>query len=151
MVRAQQSLLYFEIENAILDGADTFYCGLTSGVDLWAADIVLHMQRQFPQVQLVAVLPYTGCLPAAQGTERYHLNSILENAAHIHTISSYYTRECFRERIRFMVTHSRRMIALTTDTRSGTGQAMRFAARAGLEMRVLAWENLISRNTPAIE
>ena len=50
---------------------------------------------------------------------------------------------------RYMIRHSRRLIALVTDMRSGTGQTIRMAEAAGLELRLLSVELAKQQAQPA--
>ena len=49
-----------EILKAIDDGYTTFLTGMSRGVDLWAADIVIHLRRYNPQLKLIGVIPFEG-------------------------------------------------------------------------------------------
>lgn len=141
-----QSLLYREIETAIAEGADAFYIGMARGTDLWAADIILHLRRQNPQVTLTAVVPYADRIRLAKGAERFHVNAVLMAADSVVTLGDHYYKGCYRDRNLYMVSHSQRLIALVSDRRSGTGQTIHMAERAGLELRILSPE--MAQQTP---
>ena len=138
-LRMMQSLLFRELETAILDGAGVFYTGLARGVDLWAADMILHLRRQYPAVRLICVLPFSDRLRTAGSAERFHVRALMQAADRVILLSEHYYRGCYRDRNAYMVQNSRRLIALIADVRSGTGQTVRMAERAGLEMRVLSF------------
>ncbi len=148
-LRMLQSLLFHEIEAAIKDGATTFYTGMARGVDLWAADMVLYFRQQYPSVKLICVLPFSDRIHSVRGAERFHVNSILESADRVVSLREHYCRGCYQERNAYMVAHSRRIIALVADGRSGTGQTVQMAKRAGLELRVLSIEDAVSQNHPS--
>lgn len=150
-LRMMQSLLYSEIAAAIRDGADTFYTGTARGVDLWAADMVLHFRKQNPAVRLVCVLPYAGQGAHLSGAARYHFMTVLHAADETVCICNSYQKDCFTRRNRYMVDHSRRLIALVADMRSGTGQTIRMAEKAGLELRVLSLALAKQQEKPAHE
>lgn len=151
LLRMMQSLLFREIETAVHEGADTFYIGMARGTDLWAADIVLHLRRQYPQIRLIAVLPYRDRINSVRGAERYHIHSVLQSADEVIALSEHYYRGCFRDRNAYMVERSRRLIALVQDECSGTGQTIRMAKRAGLELRLLSPEAAAAQTEPAHE
>ena len=137
-LRMLQSLLYSEIRTAILDGADTFYTGTARGVDLWAAEIVLHFRKQYPELKLICVLPYAGQGANLSGTERYRFLTVLHAADGTVCMCEHYQKNCYALRNRYMIRHSRRLIALVADMHSGTGQTIRMAQAAGLELRLLS-------------
>ena len=148
-LRMIQSLLYSEIRNAIRDGADTFYTGTARGVDLWAAEMVLHFKKQYPALKLICVLPYAGQGAGLSGSERYRFMTVLNAADETVCICEHYQKNCYAMRNRYMIRHSRRLIALVTDMRSGTGQTIRMAEAAGLELRLLSVELAKQQAQPA--
>ena len=146
-----QSLLYCEIETAIADGANQFYVGMARGTDLWAADMILYFRSQHPQIRLTAVLPYQDRSRSIRGAERFHVHAVLSAADNIISISEHYYKGCFRARNAYMIEHSKRIIALMLDEKSGTGQTIRMAKRAGLELRILSAEMAKQQTAPAHE
>ncbi len=148
-LRMMQSLLYSEIRAAILDGADTFYAGTARGVDLWAAEMVLHFRRHFPGLKLICVLPFAKQGAHLSGMARYRFQTVLNAADSIVCICDKYQRDCFTRRNRYMVSQSQRLIALVADMHSGTGQTIRMARQAGLELRVLTAELAGKQDKPA--
>ena len=49
-----------EILQAIEAGYTTFLTGMSRGVDLWAADIIIHLRRYNHDLKLIGVIPYEG-------------------------------------------------------------------------------------------
>ena len=150
-LRMLQSLLYREIESAMEDGAHTFYTGMARGVDLWAADMILHFRKQYPAVNLVCVLPCADRTETISGPERFHVHAVMQAADQVIPLSEHFYRCCFRDRNAYMVQHSRRLIAVVADFRSGTGQTIHLAERAGLDMRVISLEKAVRKDPPAHE
>lgn len=150
-LRMMQSLLYREIETAMQDGAQTFYTGMARGADLWAADIILHFRRQYPAVKLVCVLPFSDRLSPGSGAERFHVHAVMQAADQVISLSEHFYKGCYRDRNAYMIRHSKRLIALIADIRSGTGQTVHMAERAGLEMRVLSLTEAMTQENPAHE
>ena len=150
-LRMLQSMLYSEIREAIADGADTFYTGTARGVDLWAAEIVLHFKKQNPALKLICVLPFAKQGAQLTGTARYRFMTVLNAADETVCISGQYQKNCYARRNRYMIEHSRRLIALVADMHSGTGQTIRMAEKAGLELRVLSVELAKQQEKPAHE
>lgn len=141
-----QSLLFREIETAIEDGADAFYVGMARGTDLWAADMILHLRRKHPQITLHAVVPFADRVQKLTGAELFHVSAVLDAADSVVTLSEHYYKGCYRDRNQYMVARSQRLIALAADARSGTGQTIHMAKRAGLELRILSPET--AQQTP---
>lgn len=145
VLRILLSLLYREIEEAVADGADTFYTGLAQGIDLAAAHIVLSFRLKDPKLRLIGVSPYPGFGSHLTGEALYRFRTVLHAADEVIQVSPHYHKGVFRLRNQYMVSHSRRIIAVVTDMRSGTGQTVRMAQRAGLEMRLLSPEQAADR------
>lgn len=137
MRRVVLSMLYQEIQAAVEHGADTFYTGMASGVDMYAADYVLQQREQYPNLRLICVKPFAGCGRALRGDERYHFNSLLANADAIVELSDHYHNICYRLRNQYMIDHSDQLIAVVGEMRSGTGQTIRMAERRKLPVRMI--------------
>lgn len=150
-LRMIQSLLYSEISKAVAEGAETFYCGMARGVDLWAADIILHLRKQYPQVKLICVLPFRDRIRHLRGDVRYHVMTVLNAADEVVALSEQYYRGCYRDRNAYMVQHSQWLIAVIGDRQSGTGQTVRMAERAGLSLHLISTEDIMQQNEPAHE
>ncbi|MBQ8922761.1 MAG: DUF1273 family protein [Oscillospiraceae bacterium] len=136
-LRMLLSLLYREIENAARDGATVFYSGCAPGIDLWAADMVLMQRSSNPALKLVCVLPFPEQGNTLRGDTRYHYETVLRAADRIETVGPHYYRGCYQARNQYLVMHSSRLIAVVTDMKSGTGQTIRIAERAGVKTRIV--------------
>ena len=151
-LRMMLSLMYQEIRSAAEDGADRFYVGMARGTDLWAAEMILHFRFQYPALRLICVLPdaQSGS-PRQSGAERYQFRTLLHAADHVICLAPHYYRGCYRARNEYMIRHSRRLIAMMTDSRSGTGQTVRMAEKAGLDVRLITLPRAEQQEHPAHE
>jgi hypothetical protein len=65
-LRRSEDDIRVDLENSILaavrEGCRTFISGMACGVDIWAAEIVVRMKDQFPDLNLhlIAAIPYAG-------------------------------------------------------------------------------------------
>lgn len=50
--------LFEAVEKCIQKGAKEFYCGMARGFDLLAAECVLSLQKIYPDIKLVAYIPF---------------------------------------------------------------------------------------------
>ena len=132
-----QSMLYFEITEAIKDGFENFISGMAAGVDLWAARYVLSLRNRYPQIKLVCAVPYRGQGSKLRGEELFEYSTIISAASEVITLSESYHRDCFRKRNEFMVDNSARLIAVVSDYRSGTGQTINYARKNKLDLRII--------------
>lgn len=135
--RVVLSMLYEEIRSAVKCGVDTFYTGMAAGIDLYAADYVIRLREQYPQLRLICVKPFADCGNSLRGDDRYHFNSVLAEADAVLELSDRYYNYCYRFRNQFMVDHSDLLIAVVSEMRSGTGQTIRMAQRRRLPVRMI--------------
>ena len=124
------------IEQAIADGYTTFISGMSRGVDMWAAEIVLDLQKPHPFINLHAAVPCkTQCGAwACADIDRYL--AILKQAQSIHVLSPTYTPSCMHERNRYMVDHASCLIAVYDGTSpGGTANTVQYAQQQGIEIQ----------------
>ena len=48
------------IKKAIADGHNVFISGMAPGVDIWAAEIVLHLRDEGADIKLICAIPFEG-------------------------------------------------------------------------------------------
>ncbi len=133
-IKIIKSILYKEIVVAADEGYDTFITGMQRGIDLWAGEIVLSLAASRP-LKIVAALPYRGIGDNFKGADKWTFGRIMSAASETVILSDEYTRACMQQRNRFMVDNSSRLIAVIGNTRSGTGQTLRYAQSCGLDIR----------------
>ena len=142
-LRIMQSLLFAEIKAVYQRGARRFITGMAQGVDLWAADCVMHLRYEDPTVCLICAEPYPTHGDELRGDRRYHHRAVLQSANQVVQVSDVYSPDCFRRRNDYMIGHSDCLIAMVSDMRSGTGQTIRMAQRRGLELHVITLERAL--------
>lgn len=132
-----RSLLHQEIALAIDDGYTCFITGLARGIDLIAGELVLDFKRKDPRIELVAAVPYRAQPKNLRSYEKFVYGCLINEAADIIYVSEEYTKTCMQKRNQFMIDNSSRLIAAVSSYRSGTGQTIRLAEKAGIEVRVI--------------
>ncbi len=96
------------------NGVQVFYTGCYIGMDMWAAEIVLELQKyeEYRDIKLICCIPYEE--QAAQWTfslrERYY--TILEKSNCNIFIKKRYTQDCILKCSLFMIEHSHFLISL---------------------------------------
>lgn len=132
-----KSLIYQEISDSIEEGYKSFITGLARGIDLIAGELVLDLKRSGRDISLVAVIPYRGQPVRTRGYEKFVYGCILNEADDIICLSEKYYNGCMQRRNKFMIEHSSRVIAVVKDYKSGTGQTIRLAEKAGLDIKTV--------------
>ena len=125
-----------ELESVLLrligDGFRFFCAGGALGFDTLAAETVLHLKMQYPQIRLILVLP---CHEQTRGwkpenVQRYE--AIRQKADKVIYTAEHYTRGCMHLRNRYLVDHSAVCVAHCTRTTGGSAYTMAYAHRQGI-------------------
>jgi len=135
--RVVQRELEKEIRLAISEGKNVFISGMARGVDLWAAEIVLKLRNQNPEVKLICACPFEGFENSWNADAREQYRSILGKADLVRFICPHYSRSCFQIRNEWMVNHAAQVIAVFNGTPSGTKNTVDYANRVGVLVRVI--------------
>lgn len=119
--------LEFEIYRAIDDNLNVFISGMSRGVDIIAAEIVLRLKDDGYPVRLICAIPYPGFEKgwSKSWQDRYH--TVINKADLVRYICSCYRKECFQIRNRWLVNHSARVIAVFNGQPSGTKNTIDYA------------------------
>jgi uncharacterized phage-like protein YoqJ len=126
-----------EILAAVQDGYSSFITGMACGTDIWAGNIVLRLKDRFPDLKLIAAVPFpevAACWPD-EWKQKYHL--LLSRADWVQTICPEYCAEAYRLRNRWMVDHASRIIAVYDGKPGGTENTIRYARQAGITVVTL--------------
>lgn len=133
-----KSMLYLAVLEAVRDkGYRRFISGMARGVDLWACEVVLKLKKAYPDIELICALPYRDHGKNFRGQDRYLFNISLESCRKAIAVSENYDRDCMRKRNYFMVDHSSLLIAVYSESKSGTGQTIRYAQKRGIDTNII--------------
>ncbi len=122
-------LLETEIRRAIDSGHTTFISGMAKGVDIVAAEIVLHLRAQDPRLKLICALPHPGFGQHWGGgwTERFQ--QVLAWADLQRTICPAFSYASYQARNEWMIRHSSLVIAVFNGEPGGTKNTLDFAKK----------------------
>lgn len=129
--------LHNEILAAIEDGYTTFITGCSTGVDLWAADIVLELRRQNKALKLICAVPFEGFDSNWSVDWVKHYKMVRKQADWVEVISPNYSPEVYQKRNIWMCRHSSRLIAVWDGLPSGTQNTIDYAREIGLSINVI--------------
>lgn len=119
-------------------GVRNFLSGGAEGFDLLAAESVLSLKRDYPEIRLVMVLPCPSEEQTAKWTEKSRIRyyEILRQADEVILASEKYHKNCFRTRNETMVKLSAYCVCFydKSDWRSGTGMTVRMCEKSGVEI-----------------
>ncbi len=126
--------LKIAIGQAIDDGFTTFISGMSRGVDMWAAEIVLREKEFDKNLRLVCASPFEGFEKRWDYQERKRYNDIIEHADYIKFVCEHYTKSCFQIRNCYMVNNSSRIISAYNGTVGGTQNTIKYALNNNLDV-----------------
>ncbi len=135
-----KSCLLDEIRSAIFAGYTTFITGMAPGVDIWAAEIVLQLKKEYPSLQLVCALPYPRFIGNEDGKSEWprRAGKILRHADAVVEVSPRYLHPgVYQLRNIWMVDHASLVIAAFNGETGGTHNTILYARRQGVEVHYL--------------
>lgn len=135
LVREQ---LQKEIRQAIAQGYTTFISGMSRGVDLWAAQIVLAEREKNPKLKLICAIPFPGFEQKWTADWKLQFEHVLTRADLVKHICQEFSMVAYQVRNRWMVHHSALLIAAYTGVSGGTRNTIEYAKKTGkCEIRYL--------------
>ena len=116
-------------------GFRTFLCGMAMGFDLAAAECVLRVAGRYRDVELVAVVPFTGQAERYPAADRERYEQIIREADGVVTLSQEYTPHCYAVRNDFLTDHASVLVAWYDGRKNGgTHYTVTRARRRGMEV-----------------
>ena len=125
-----------QIQAAVADGFVTFLTGMAMGVDLWAAEIVLRLKEENPDIHLIACTPWPGFAAKWKEPWKSMYYDTMKKADFKVNVSDHYHNGVFQKRNEYMVDRSSRVIALYNGTPGGTKNTIDYATSKGIEVVV---------------
>ncbi len=140
--KGQEQALLLALEHAIREeyfiGTRDFYCGGAKGFDLLSAEAVLRLKKSHDDIKLHMILPSRDQATSWTTDEILRYKHVLEGATDIVYTSTFYYQGIMRDRNMALVKHTDACIAYVTRQKSGSGQTLRFAKKAGHRIYALA-------------
>lgn len=123
------ALLDRVIKNLIKNGYNRFLCGMARGFDLAAAESVIALKSEYPDVSLVACIPFKGQEQNLSLSDRLRYKRILENCSEVIYLSEYYYSGCMHLRDRFMVDNCDTVVCYLRKKTGGTYYTVKYAQK----------------------
>ena len=120
---------------ACKSGITCFFSGMAMGFDLMAAETVFSLKGRYPDIRLIAVVPFRrqNCRWPSIEKERYQ--KIISQADRVIVLSEHYFKGCLLRRNDFMLEHSCGVIAFYDDKPyGGTFYTCREAVKKGMDI-----------------
>ena len=112
------------------EGVTHFISGMAQGVDMYAAEIVLELKKQYPQITLECAIPYERQAVRWPEALRDRYFSIAEHCDQETMLQTHYTQDCLWKRNQYMVDHADIVLAVCNmRLHSGSKQTVLMARR----------------------
>lgn len=111
-------------------GYRIFLSGMAVGFDHAAAEVVLQLREELPDISLVAVLPFEGVERNFSEKAKAHHNAILAAADEVIALASRYSAGVYAVRNNFLVDNSSATIAYFDGSKGGTAYTVRRTIKA---------------------
>lgn len=120
-------LLGYCIRRVISEGVVNFYCGMAMGFDLLAAETVLSLKREFPDIRLIACVPCPNQSRFFSQENKDKYDEILAKCDEVRVLHDHYFRGCMLVRDRYMVDNCAYLIAYVRSADGGTSYTLDYA------------------------
>ena len=121
-----ENALYDKLEELILKGCDTFYCGMAQGFDLAALKCLVDLKQKY-RIKIEACIPYAGHESRFPYAEKRRFYELLEWCDRKTVLSPVYRDGCFLARNRYMVDKSDVLLAFCQRETGGTAYTVDYA------------------------
>lgn len=116
-----------------------FYVGGALGVDMWAAEEILHLKEQpkYADIESIVALPFEGHDLKWDAVNRKRLQTIIHNATKCVVVGQNGDASVYKKRNYYMVDHADFLLAVYDNDRkirSGTGQTVNYALKQNLRI-----------------
>ena len=122
------------IQKAVQDGYTTFITGMAYGVDIWAGEIICQLRQTYPEIHLIAAVPFPDFEERWTKKWKNAYASLLDKADLVHYICLDYCPQAYQKRNEWMVDHSSRVIAVFNGKQSGTKNTIDYAKKTEVEV-----------------
>lgn len=126
-----------ELENLYEAGMRHYICGMALGCDLYFAEAVLEMRKEYGDITLEAAIPCDKQYSGWDSANRERYQSILQSCDKVTFTSHSYYPGCMMHRNRYMVDNSSVLLACFNGTKGGTMNTILYAKRHGARIVII--------------
>lgn len=122
------------IQKAIDSGFKTFISGMSRGVDIWAAEVVLAFRKTNPCIHLICALPHPDFEVRWDAEWKARYRAVLRQTDLIRIICPEFGMAAYMERNTWMVNRSSLVIAFYNGANGGTKRTIKYAQTQGVRV-----------------
>lgn len=131
------NLLTSVIINLIESGVNTFLNGMARGFDLIAAQCVLKIKEQYPQIKLIACVPCPNQEKYYCEEDKRTYHKVLSACDEVKLLSNRYYKSCMLVRDRYMVDNSSYLISYYRGDVGGTDYTLKYSENKDINIYVV--------------
>lgn len=128
--------VYNDTKKAVISliekGVIYYDAGGALGFDTLAAQVILDLKKEYPQIKLILVLPCVNQTMKWNQRDIEVYDDIKSKADKVVTLSECYYEGCMQARNRYLVQGSNYCVCFLKNVYSGTGYTVRYAEQQGL-------------------
>lgn len=130
--------LISSITQLIEQGYITFLTGMSDGFDLMAAQSVLKLKTSYPQIQLIAAIPFVNQEVKYSPQDKKLYKEVLSLVDNSVTFADHFSKGAYFLRNNFLVDNSSVLVTYFTGLKGGTKYTYDRASKTGLRIINLA-------------
>lgn len=133
-----KEIMKAEIIKLIERGVYYYISGMSEGVDMYAAEIILELKEKYPTLFLECALPYEEQATAWKNSQREKYFTIIEKSDKATLLQNIYSNDCYHKRNRYMISQAQIVLGVSKGgERSGTVSTLRNAITGGKEVIII--------------
>ena len=136
-----EAALTNQLEELIKDGVDTFYNGMAMGFDLVAASALISLKERYPQIRLIACVPFYGQESRFPKKWQDAYTNAISRFDETVVLSEHYFDGCYFKRNDYMIDCADLLFAYCVRAQGGTAYTVRSFIRKKGEENVLFFES----------
>jgi len=129
-----KQLLDEAINKAINMGFKIFISGMATGIDTWAAEIILKKKESNNNIELLCAIPHPNFEKSRDTAEKRLYSEIVSKANNVILVNDHFFRGCYQVRNKWMVDMSSLVIAAFHHIEGGTKNTIDYAKKKNIEV-----------------
>lgn len=131
--------LKIAVQEAVERGYRHFISGMSAGIDLLAAKIVLQLRGDMPKMEIAleAAIPFLFQSKRWKEETKREYEIILSQCDKVHYIADAFSLEAYKKRDKYMVDKSSLLIAVEGKPNGGTARTIAYARELGRTIELI--------------
>ena len=131
--------LKIAVQEAVERGYRHFISGMSAGIDLLAAKIVLQLRGDMPKMEITleAAIPFLFQSKRWKEETKREYEIILSQCDKVHYIADAFSLEAYKKRDKYMVDKSSLLIAVEGKPNGGTARTIAYARELGRTIELI--------------